>query len=127
MKKIHHMAMYVNDLEGARAFFETYFGAIAGNKYHNPVTGLETYFLFFEESGRLEIMRRPGLEKAGEGLYTGYIHVAFQVGSWEGVDELTARLQADGYTVCSGPRETGDGYYESCILDAEGNQIEIVA
>ncbi len=124
--KIDHAAMYVMDMEAARAFFETYFGAAANAKYHNPFTGLETYFLTFACGARLEIMRRPGLAPAAQGPRLGYAHLAFQVGGRGGVDALTARLKADGYTVLSGPRETGDGYYESCVLDAEGNSIEIM-
>lgn len=124
--KIDHAAMYVKNLEAAKAFFETYFGAAANAKYRNPSTGLETYFLTFDCGARLEIMRRPGLESAAQGPRQGYAHLALQVGGREGVDSLTARLKADGYTILSGPRETGDGYYESCVLDAEGNSIEIV-
>ncbi len=56
---------------------------------------------------------------------TGFIHVAFSVGSKEKVDELTAKLKDDGYEIVSGPRTTGDGYYESCVVAMEGNQIEI--
>ena len=56
---------------------------------------------------------------------TGYAHIAFSVGSKEKVDALTAELKADGYEVVSGPRTTGDGYYESCIIAIGGNQIEI--
>ena len=41
------------------------------------------------------------------------------------MDALTARLKADGYEVISGPRITGDGYYESCIATVEGNLIEL--
>lgn len=52
-------------------------------------------------------------------------HIAFSIGSKEKVDVLTAMLKADGYKVVSGPRTTGDGYYESCIVAIEGNQIEI--
>ena len=47
------------------------------------------------------------------------------LGSKEKVDKLTAQLKADGYEVISGPRTTGDGYYESCIVVIEENQIEI--
>ena len=56
---------------------------------------------------------------------TGYVHIAFSVGSRERVDELTERLRSDGYEVLSGPRTTGDGYYESCVVSVEGNLIEI--
>lgn len=56
---------------------------------------------------------------------TGYIHLAFSVGSKEAVDELTQKIKSDGYNVVSGPRITGDGYYESCVVGIEENQIEI--
>lgn len=56
---------------------------------------------------------------------TGYIHLAFSAGSKEKVDSLTARLKADGYEILSGPRTTGDGYYESCVFGIEENLIEI--
>ena len=124
--KIEHIAMYVNDLEKARDFFVKYFNAVSNNGYHNNTTDFRSYFLTFEDGARLEIMTRPGMED-GEKTEkrTGYIHIAFSVGSKEAVDELTAKLKEDGYPVISGPRTTGDGYYESCILGPEGNQIEI--
>ena len=56
----------------------------------------------------------------------GYIHIAFSVGNKNKVDELTELLQNDEYKIISKPRTTGDGYYESCIIDPEGNQVEIV-
>ena len=124
--KIEHIAMYVNDLEKARDFFIKYFNAVSNNGYHNKTTDFRSFFLTFEDGARLEIMTRPGMED-GEKTEKriGYIHIAFSVGSKEAVDELTAKLKEDGYPVISGPRTTGDGYYESCILGAEGNQIEI--
>lgn len=124
--KIDHIAMYVKDLEGARAFFATYFHAQSGEVYRNPKTGFRSYFLTFGDGARLELMTRPGMddpEKAA--ARTGYIHVAFSAGGRAAVDRLTERLKEDGYPVLSGPRTTGDGYYESCILGIEGNQIEI--
>ena len=96
--KIEHIAMYVNNLEQAKKFFVKYLDGKANKMYHN----IKTDF------------RR-----------TGYIHVAFSVGSREKVNELTNFLKTDGYEVISGPRTTGDGYYESCIIAVEGNQIEI--
>ena len=126
--RIEHAALYVRDLEGIRAFYERYFGACAGAKYQNPRTGLSTYFLSFDGEGRLEIMQRPGLAPRTERqLAEGYVHLAFSLGSREAVDALTGRLRADGYEVLSGPRTTGDGYYESCVLDPEGNPIELAA
>lgn len=124
--RIEHAAMYVNDLEGARAFFEKYFGAQSNPVYHNRKTDFQSYFLTFSEGARLEIMTRPEMQDAEKGIQrTGFIHLAFSVGSPENVDALTERLKADGFPVLSGPRTTGDGYYESCILGFEGNQIEI--
>lgn len=124
--KIEHIAMYVNDLEKARDFFIKYFNAVSNNGYHNKTTDFRSFFLTFEDGARLEIMTRPGMED-GEKTEKriGYIHIAFSVGSKEAVDELTAKLKEDGYPAISGPRTTGDGYYESCILGPEGNQIEI--
>lgn len=124
--KIDHIAMYVNDLEAAKQFFERYFDAAANNLYHNEKTGFRSYFLTFGDDARLELMNKPNLEDAAKSMQrTGYIHLAFSVGSKEKVDSLTAQLKEDGYEVLSGPRTTGDGYYESCIVAIEGNQIEI--
>ena len=125
--KIEHAALYVRDLEEAKRFFETYFEVKSNQLYHNQKTGFQSYFLSFDEGARLEIMtRKEGLaENNQELLFLGYHHLAFSLGSKEKVDELTVRLQADGYQLLSGPRLTGDGYYESCILGLEGNQIEL--
>lgn len=124
--KIEHIAMYVNDLESAKRFFEKYFEAVANEGYHNVKTDFRSYFLTFEDGARLEIMNKPVMTDDKKELQrTGYIHIAFAVGSKKKVDELTARLKIDGYEVLNGPRITGDGYYESCIVGIEGNQIEI--
>ncbi len=124
--KIEHVAMYVTDLERTKTFFEKYFGATSNDMYHNKNTNFKSYFLSFNDGARLEIMHKPEIVDAEKALArTGFIHVAFSVGSKEKVDELTASLKADGFEVISGPRTTGDGYYESCIIDIEGNQIEI--
>ena len=124
--KIEHVALYVQDLEAARDFFIKYFGASANGGYHNPRTDFRSYFLTFDDGARLELMTKPDLTDSGDFLNRfGYAHIAISVGSREAVDDLTARLKVDGYAVISGPRTTGDGYYESVILDLEGNQIEI--
>ena len=124
--RIEHIAMYVNDLEKAKEFFIKYFGAVSNEIYHNQKTNFRSYFLSFTDGARLEIMNKPGMkESENKLLATGYIHMAFSVDSKERVDEMTRQFKEDGYEVISGPRTTGDGYYESCILDLEGNQIEI--
>lgn len=124
--RIEHVAMYVNDLEAARDFFIKYLGASSNDGYHNQKTGFRSYFLSFSDGARLEIMNKPQMDDAEKTLArTGLIHIAFSVGSRERVDELTEELKSDGYEVVSGPRTTGDGYYESCVIGIEGNQIEI--
>lgn len=123
---IEHVALYVNDLEAARDFFVTYLDGKPNGGYHNPRTDFRSYFITFDGGARLELMTKPNLADQEKLLNrTGYAHIAFSVGSREKVDELTARLQAAGYDVVSGPRTTGDGYYESCVVVVEGNQIEI--
>ena len=124
--KIEHVAMYVNDLEAARDFFVKYLGGRSNDGYYNTDTDFRSYFISFEDGARLELMNKPGLVDAKKQLNrTGYIHIAFSVGSKEKVDELTDCIRNDGFEVISGPRTTGDGYYESCIVAVEGNQIEL--
>ncbi len=124
--RIEHIALYVKDLKKARDFFVTYFQASSNAGYHNPHTGFRSYFLSFSDGARLELMTRPDIQALEKPLCrTGFAHIAFSLGSREAVDRLTFQLRNDGYPVLSGPRTTGDGYYESCFLDLEGNQIEI--
>ena len=125
MPAVEHVALWVNDLERSRAFFQKYFGATSNDIYINA-DGFHSYFLTFDDGARLEIMhdgmQTPNTE---DRPHDGYGHVAFSVGSADVVDRLTAELVADGFRCVSGPRTTGDGYYESCVLDDEGNRIEI--
>lgn len=124
--KIEHVALYVNDLERAKDFFVKYLDGKPNKGYHNQKTDFRSYFLSFDDGARLEIMNKPEMSDLPKNLArTGYVHLAFSVGSKERVDTLTAELKADGYEVISGPRTTGDGYYESCVVAMEGNQIEI--
>ena len=124
--KIEHVALYVKDLENTKKFFVKYLGAKSNDGYHNQKTGFCSYFLTFAEGARIEIMNVPEMDDSPKKLArTGYSHIAFSVGSIEIVDALTAELKADGYEVISEPRTTGDGYYESCIVAVEDNQIEI--
>ena len=123
---IEHIAMYVNDLESARDFFVKCLGAKSNDGYHNEKTGFRSFFLSFDGGARIEIMNKPEMTDDTKELNrTGYAHIAFSVGSKERVDELTEQIKQAGYEVVSGPRTTGDGYYESCIVAIEGNQIEL--
>ena len=124
--RIEHLALYVNDLEAARAVFIKYFHAVSGEKYHNKNTGVSSYFLSFSDGSRLELMTKPGLHDVQKDPNrTGYIHLAFSLGSRAAVDALTETMKQDGCQVISGPRITGDGYYESCLVGFEGNLIEL--
>ncbi|MDE6683519.1 MAG: VOC family protein [Muribaculaceae bacterium] len=124
--KLHHIAIYVNDLEGAKDFFSKFFNAVPNKLYHNPKTGLRTYFLTFPDGGKVEIMNRPEIQlDSFNPFLRGYIHIAISVGSKELVDSISLKLSDNGYEIISGPRTTGDGYYESCIRAFEDNIIEI--
>lgn len=124
--KIEHVAMYVNDLERTKQFFEYYFKAKSNERYHNPKTGFSSYFLTFSDGARLEIMHKTQMEDAKKSFVrTGFIHLAFSLGSKEKVDQLTQQLKQDGYEILSGPRTIGDGYYESCVVAIEENLIEL--
>lgn len=125
---IEHIALFCRDLERMRQFFLDHFEGISNEPYHNPRTGLRTYILSFPAGGaRLELMHRPDtIEVDPSKPNIGFIHVSFALGSKEAVDEKTRELTDAGYKVVSGPRTTGDGYYESCILGPEGIQIELM-
>ena len=125
--KIDHAALWTLQLETLKAFYVTYFAAQAGAKYTNPRTHFESYFLGFDQGARIELMQAPDVEDrtALQSRPLGYAHLSFSVGSAAEVDHLTQRLAADGYTVASPTRWTGDGYYESVVLDPDGNRVEI--
>ncbi|MBR1542546.1 MAG: VOC family protein [Bacteroidaceae bacterium] len=126
--KINHIALYCKDLEGMRSFFMHFFAAQSNDLYHNPRTGLRTYILSFPDGEtRLELMNRPDVQegRVDESLHLGYIHISMSAGGKELVDDLTAQLVDAGHQVLSGPRTTGDGYYESCIVGPENILIEI--
>jgi lactoylglutathione lyase len=128
MMHIEHLALWVNDLERMKEFYSQYFNAVAGEKYTNTSKQFESYFLSFATGPRLEIMRMQGIPDSANDTYrqfTGLIHFAMSVGSEQKVNELTQQLVQDGYELIDGPRRTGDGYYESVILDPEKNRIEI--
>lgn len=128
---IEHLAIWVRDLERMRVFYETYFEATANEKYTNITKGFSSCFLSFPQGGpRLELMQMPGIpDTLNDALmqFTGLIHFAVSVGDEAAVDTLTNRFRADGLTIVGEARRTGDGYYESVVLDPEQNRIEITA
>jgi len=126
--RIEHAALWVRDLETMKGFYLRFFGARAGDKYRNPRTGFESYFLSFESGARLELMWRADVTpEPAPGERIGFAHIAWSAGSRAAVDTLSLELQRAGFRVVSGPRVTGDGYYESVVLDPEQNRLEITA
>lgn len=123
--RIEHIALWVRDLETMKRFYCSYFNMTSSEKYYNPVKEFSSYFLFFETGARIEIMNKPGLIQLSEQNLCGWCHLAVSTGSKERVDSLTERLRKDGFTIEGEPRTTGDGYYESVVLDPEGNKIEL--
>lgn len=130
MPHIEHIALWVDDIDALSAFYAKAFGAQVGPRYVNAAKGFESCFLTFDSGARIELMKTtrlsptrhaPGVERMG------LTHLAISVGSEAAVNELTERLRSDGVAVLDGPRRTGDGYYESVVLDPEGNRIEIAA
>lgn len=127
--RIEHVALWTRDLEKSRNFYQEFFSGKAGSKYVNPKTHFESYFIEFESGARLEIMERPDVVLVREDIrkeYIGYTHIAFSVGSKEKVDVITEKLRCNGFSVVSEPRVSGDGYYESCVLDPDQNRVEVV-
>lgn len=128
--KIEHIALWTNDLDGLQDFYTTHFGATAGSRYRNASKGFESCFLSFDSGARIELMRSTILElvdPAPGAQQLGWTHLTISLGSESAVDSLTKQLQIAGHPVIDGPRRTGDGYYESVILDPDGNRIEITA
>ena len=123
---ITHVAIYTMDLERMKMFYQKYFNAESNAKYENG-KGFSSYFLTFSQGAKLEIMSHRELEyRETLEKITGISHIAFSVGSKDKVIALTGQITDDGYTLLSPPRNTGDGYFESCIADPDGNRIEIV-
>lgn len=125
---IEHLAIWCKDLELMKDFYVNYFGAVSNARYHNPKNGFSSYFLSFEKGPRLELMQMPDIPDSLNDVmaqFSGLIHFAVSVGSEEKVDVLTEQFRKDGISIVGEPRKTGDGYYESAVLDPEGNRIEI--
>ena len=127
--KIDHVAIWTTNLEGLRNFYIHYFDASSSEIYYNHSKEFRSYFLTFDGMCKLEIMEMPNIPKSKNNTlkqFTGIIHFAINTGSKAEVDKVTSQLKKDGFKVVSEPRTTGDGYYESVVLDPDGNRVEIM-
>jgi len=125
--KIDHIALWAQNLEKMKEFYLQYFDCSSGERYENPAKGFSSFFIYFADGGRIELMHRNDITSGRTDDTFGWTHIAITIGTPSEVDALTAKMQHDGIEVASLPRRTGDGYYESVVLDPEGNRLELVA
>jgi lactoylglutathione lyase len=126
---LEHVAIWTKDLEKLKNYYTRYFNARPNDKYINAKNNFESYFLSFESGARLELMSRPDVPPNTNDTINkqclGIIHLAFGVATIEEVNKKAQELQTDGFKILSGPRKTGDGYYEFETLDPDDNRIEV--
>lgn len=126
---LEHVAIWTYKLEELRAFYTKYFDAVSNKKYTNTEKKFESYFLSFRSGARLELMAMPSIpENMNDRVikqHTGIIHIAFGVDTMQEVDMKANQLRNDGFKILSGPRKTGDGYYEFETLDPDNNRLEV--
>ena len=141
--KIEHVAIWAKDIDKVCDFYHKYFDGEVQPLYHNPAKQFTSRFVTFESGARLEVMFwktntwSPWHLHASSlcvGTVTspmfhvehcGLTHLSFSVASKEEVDRLTQKMSDDGIQIVGQPRTTGDGYYESVVLDPEGNRVEV--
>ncbi len=126
---LEHVAIWTADLERLKAYYQRYFAGEPNDKYVNAQKGFQSYFLRFYSGARLEIMQRSdipaNLNDTIEKQHLGIIHLAFGVDTMAEVENKAQELKAAGYPILTGPRKTGDGYYEFETLDPDNNRIEV--
>ncbi len=128
--KLEHIAVWTRDLEGMKQFYSTYFNATSNEKYSYIRPNnyrFSSYFLSFDGDCRLELMHMDSIpegDSAGGNETIGLTHLSFAMDSRESLEALTSRLEKDGHQIVGKPRMTGDGFYEACVLDPDGNRVE---
>jgi catechol 2,3-dioxygenase-like lactoylglutathione lyase family enzyme/ribosomal protein S18 acetylase RimI-like enzyme len=125
--QIDHIAIWTNDLERLRDFYSRFFNCMVSDRYNNKKKQFSSYCLSFKNGARIEIMKRLDITDTFDNERIGLSHFAIGVGTIEKVDKLTKNIENAGVAIDSYPRKTGDGYYESVILDPDKNRIELTA
>lgn len=125
---LSHIAIWTNNIERSRIFYQKYFNGKSNEKYTNPIKGFSSYFITFDNGAAIEIMQRTDVTSPNIGSERiGLAHFAFTIGSKNNVNQFIKLLHSEGCTINSAPRTTGDGFYEASILDPDGNIVEIIA
>ncbi len=125
--KIDHLAIWANDMKKLREFYLKYFICKSNSKYENIAKQFSSYFLTFQGGTRIELMHRPDVNTKIEQETIGYAHISINIGTRAKVDSMTKKMEDEGVVIVGKPRTTGDGYYESVVLDPEKNKIELCA
>lgn len=122
---IAHIAIWTWNLERMVDFWRDFFGASAGAPYRSARRpGFESRFLQLAHGPAIEVMQGPWIAPLTPEERAGYAHLAISLGNREAVAALAAKAARLGI-LQSGPRMTGDGYYEAVLLDPDGNPVEI--
>lgn len=126
--RIAHVALWTPDLDASAAFWARHFAAEIGEEYvsrNRP--GFRSRFVRLGEGPTIELMTGPWLAglPADPAERTGWAHLAIALGSEDAVRAAAERLAAEGVLV-SGPRRTGDGFFEAVVRSPEGALVEIV-
>jgi lactoylglutathione lyase len=123
--RIAHVALWTTDLDAAADFWRRHFAAQVGEEYvsrNRP--GFRSRFVRLADGAAIELMTGPWIDAAEPAERVGWAHVAVSLGSAEAVDAAARRFEASGLLL-SGPRKTGDGYYEAVVAGPDGAPIEI--
>lgn len=124
--RISIVGMFVKDLEKAKDFFVSYFGAQVHAVYNEEQNGFYSYILKFDEGPKLELMTKPEIvDEKKDPNRTGFVHICLKVDSRETLDEITERFKADGYQILYEPATVGGK--ETRAITFEDNILEVSA
>lgn len=121
--KLHHIAFWSKDIEALIEFYRTYFGGEV--LFRHESGDFQCVFVKIFSGLTLEIMTRSKLCDAVAEDRVGYSHFSIEVDSKDEVDRLTDYFIAHKIPMKKVKEQYDDGFYESAVLDPDGNIIEI--